>query len=70
MFRALLAHPQEALHKQDLVFCMRVITVGCTRIEVELVQPTDITCTQYKCRCVAPPEDEQVMLETYRGLNS
>jgi hypothetical protein len=29
MFRALLPHPQEALHKQHLVYCMRVMSVGC-----------------------------------------
>jgi hypothetical protein len=45
MFRALLAHPQEALHKRHLVYCVRVMSVGCE----------------------APPEDEQVMLETCRG---
>jgi hypothetical protein len=32
MFRALLAHPQEALHKRHLVYCVRVMSVGCTRI--------------------------------------
>jgi hypothetical protein len=32
MFRALLTHPQEALHKQHLVYCVRVMSVGCTRI--------------------------------------
>jgi hypothetical protein len=26
MFRALLAHPQEALHKRQLVYCMRVMS--------------------------------------------
>jgi hypothetical protein len=30
MFRALLAHPQEALHKEHLVYCLRVMLVGCT----------------------------------------
>jgi hypothetical protein len=34
MFRALLAHPQEALHKRHLVYCVRVMSVGCTRIGV------------------------------------
>jgi hypothetical protein len=29
MFRALLAHPQEALYKRHLVYCVRVISVGC-----------------------------------------
>jgi hypothetical protein len=56
MFRALLAHPQEALHKRHLVYCVRVMSVGCTRIGVELVSVR-----------VAPAEDEQVMLETCRG---
>jgi hypothetical protein len=32
MFRALLAHPQQALHKRNLVYCVRVMSVGCPRI--------------------------------------
>jgi hypothetical protein len=32
MIRALLAHPQEEPRKQYLVDCVRVISVGCTRI--------------------------------------
>jgi hypothetical protein len=36
MFQALLAHLQEALHKWHLVYCMRVMSLGCTRTEVEL----------------------------------
>jgi hypothetical protein len=36
MFRALLVHPKETLHKRHLVYCVRVMSVGCTRIEVEL----------------------------------
>jgi hypothetical protein len=31
-FRALLAQPQEALHKMQLVYCVRVMSVGCTRV--------------------------------------
>jgi hypothetical protein len=68
MFRALLAHPQEVLHKRHL----GVMSVGCyqdwngTPLQ-SWYQPTDITRTQYtKCRVVAPPEDEQVTLETCR----
>jgi hypothetical protein len=34
VFRALLAHPQEALHKRHLVYCVRVMSVGYTRIGV------------------------------------
>jgi hypothetical protein len=32
MFRALLAHPQETLLKRLLVYCVRVMSFGCTRI--------------------------------------
>jgi hypothetical protein len=64
MFRELFAYPQEGLHKQHLVYCVCVMSVGCTI----LAQPTDITRKKYtKCRCVAPPEDEQVILEICRG---
>jgi hypothetical protein len=35
MFRALLAHPQEALHKRHLVYCVRVMSVGCTILVLE-----------------------------------
>jgi hypothetical protein len=46
MFGALLTHPQEVLHNHYLVYFVRVVSVGYT-----LVQPTDITHTQYtKCR--------------------
>jgi hypothetical protein len=31
MFRALIAHPQEALYKRHLINCVRVMSVGCTR---------------------------------------
>jgi hypothetical protein len=55
IFRALLAHPQEVLHKQHLVYCVRVMSVGCYARNI----PSAV--------CVAPPEDEQVMLETCRG---
>jgi hypothetical protein len=37
MFRALLAHLQESLNKENLVYCVCVISVGCTRVGVELV---------------------------------
>jgi hypothetical protein len=37
IFQALLAQPQEALHKRHLVYCLRVMSVGCTRIGVELI---------------------------------
>jgi hypothetical protein len=66
MFRALLTGD-----KGHLVYCVRVMSVGCTGIKVELVfQFNQLT---YHARnipsaaCVAPPEDEQVMLETCTG---
>jgi hypothetical protein len=52
LFRELLAHPQEVLYKSHSVYCVRIMSVGCTRIVVELVpgasstpilvQPTDM----------------------------
>jgi hypothetical protein len=36
IFRALLAHSQEALHKRHVVYCARVMSVGWTRIKVKL----------------------------------
>jgi hypothetical protein len=35
MFRTLLAHPQEALHKEHLVYCMRIMSVGCGTVAVK-----------------------------------
>jgi hypothetical protein len=35
MFRALLSYPQEVLYKRHLVYYVRVMSVGCTRIEVK-----------------------------------
>jgi hypothetical protein len=72
MFQALLARPQEALHKRHLVHCVHVMSVGCTRIKwihfKILVQPTDKHARNVPSGAsVAPPEDKQVMLETRRG---
>jgi hypothetical protein len=36
MFRALLAHPQEALYKQNLIYYVHVMSVGCTRFKLPL----------------------------------
>jgi hypothetical protein len=62
MFRALLADPQEVLHKRHLIYCVRVMSVGCTRIGVALHGHSIPSAV-----CGAPPEDEQVMLEICRG---
>jgi hypothetical protein len=34
MFRALLAQPQEALHKRHWIYCVRVKSISCTRFGV------------------------------------
>jgi hypothetical protein len=49
MFRTSLAHPQEALLKQHLVYCVRIMSVSFGMVAT-LPQPTDIICTQHtKC---------------------
>jgi hypothetical protein len=35
-FRALLSHPQDSLHKRHLEYYVRVISVACAKIGVEL----------------------------------
>jgi hypothetical protein len=57
MFRALLAHPLESLHKRHLVYC---VSVGCGTVAVKLRNTPNAVCA-------ATPEDEQVMLETCRS---
>jgi hypothetical protein len=56
MFQALVADPQEALHKQHLAYCVCVMSVGCatTAVTAIMAQPSDITRTQYtKCRLLS-----------------
>jgi hypothetical protein len=36
MFRALLAGPQEAMHKRQWVYCVRIMSVGCGTVAVSL----------------------------------
>jgi hypothetical protein len=72
MFRALLAHPQETLHKRHMVYCMRIMSVGCGTVTVKL-QPCHSLLILYarsipNAVCKAHPEDEQVMLETCTGF--
>jgi hypothetical protein len=71
MFRALLAHPQEVLNKRHLVYCVRIMSVGCGTVAVKL-QLCHSQLTLYarntpNAVCVAPTEDKQVMLETSIG---
>jgi hypothetical protein len=55
MFHALLAHLQEALHKQQLVYRVRIMLAGCYTRNIPIVV------------YAALPEDEQVVLETHTG---
>jgi hypothetical protein len=64
MFRALLAHPQEVVHKRNLVECVRITSVGCGTFAVLTSHARNIP----NAVCVAAAENEQVMLETFRGL--
>jgi hypothetical protein len=66
MFRALLAHPHKALHKRHLVYCVSIVSVGCGTVAVKH-QLILYTRNISNAVCVAPPEDEQAMLETCRG---
>jgi hypothetical protein len=50
MFRALLAHPNDSLHKRYLVYCVRVMSVGCATETATVAQPTDIRTQYNKCR--------------------
>jgi hypothetical protein len=59
MFRALLAHPQEALQKQHLVESGPLQSWCSQQIQHAPHIPS--------AACSAPTEDEQVMLETCRG---
>jgi hypothetical protein len=67
MFRALLAHPQETLNKRQLVYWVRVMSVGYTRIEDFRFNPGAVNWKHARniqsADCAAPPEDEQVMIE-------
>jgi hypothetical protein len=72
MFRALLAHLQEGLHKQQLPICVRVMSVCCTRVGVEFHFKCGASKRHHSRNmpiviCAAPPEDEQVELETCGG---
>jgi hypothetical protein len=71
MFRALLAHIKEAPHKWPLVYRVCIMSVSCGMIAVKLQschsQLTLYTHNIPSAVCLAPPEDEQVMLETCRG---
>jgi hypothetical protein len=51
MFRALLALPQEALRKRNLVYCVRIMSVGYGTVAVteNVPQQTDIR-TKYNKR--------------------
>jgi hypothetical protein len=64
MFRALLIHPQKALHKRHSIYCVCVISVGCTNPgSAKLQHARNIQSAVG----VTPPEDEQVIFQICRG---
>jgi hypothetical protein len=69
MFLALLAHPQKALHKRHLVYCVCVMSIGCATISLQSwhSQLTLYARNIPSAVCEVPSEDEQVMLETCSG---
>jgi hypothetical protein len=67
MFRTLLAHLQEALHKQQLVYRVRIMSVGCYHSNPGSNQQTSHARNIPIVFCAAPPEDEHVVLETCTG---
>jgi hypothetical protein len=94
MFRALIAHLQEAQLKWHLVYCVRIVSVAFNRIgaprckngtwyiacELRHLAATGMERSSNPVETnwqiehnipsavsTAPPEDEQVMLETCRG---
>jgi hypothetical protein len=52
MFQALLADPQEVLQKRHLVYCECVMSVGRTRIEVELLNFSTATATWHNTHTI------------------
>jgi hypothetical protein len=69
VFRASLAHLQEALHKQHWVNCVRIMSVGCGTVTVTYdSQLTFYARNTQNAVCEATPEDEQVMFETCISL--
>jgi hypothetical protein len=62
MFRGLLFYPHEAPYKHHLVDCGRVMSVACTRCSQLTYHARNIP----SAASVAPPEDEQAMLESCR----
>jgi hypothetical protein len=70
MFRASLAHPQEALHKHSFGGCCRCRLFTSYGLTITREQSTSITAryTHQNCVRVVPPEDGQVMPETCRGF--
>jgi hypothetical protein len=47
IFGTLLAHSQEVLHNRHLVYCVFVMSVGCTKIEASLL----FSCSELTTRC-------------------
>jgi hypothetical protein len=55
MFQALLAHLQEALHKKQLVFCVRVMSDGCYQDPILMAAKRQNMHAKYQLLFVQPP---------------
>jgi hypothetical protein len=62
MFRALLAHPQESLHKRHLIYCV-LCQLAAPGAASDITRNTCIS----SAACATSPEDEQAMLKTCTG---
>jgi hypothetical protein len=51
MFRALVAHPQEALQKHHLVYCVRIMSVGCVTIAVNIPSEAVVRLLRMSKQC-------------------
>jgi hypothetical protein len=53
MFRVLIAHPQEAINKRHLVYCVRVMSVQLAVPEFKLnwLSPTPVLTSHLQSRC-------------------
>jgi hypothetical protein len=67
MFQELLTHPQEVLNKRNLVYCVRIMSVVARKLKSWHSQLTFYVRSIPNAVFGAPPEGEQVMLETCRG---
>jgi hypothetical protein len=67
MFRALFAHHQEALHIQQLVYVVRIMSAASYTPTLVAAIRHNIAQNIPIVAYAVPPEDGQVVVETCRG---